>query len=284
MLAERTRPFPAGTMLSQGTTESPDEAAGLHISVGTGFPSFGVSTGESSNHFSQAFERFARWLADLIKISPPITGGALRYTPVVRVTLVTTEDGTFELRYHLGDVWLEKWPELLHLSPQAIALMPKSEPRTTVSGSTPPSGTLANEAQRLKNLSGLEPSRLADIVGVTKTAYYDWLNGRPATSVHRQRLLEVLSLFEEAAKRLGSADDVSAWLLKPVAPRESSPLKLLAEHHDDLFYAALLQSQARVSPARPLISGPQGVRSRPEHEVKRIGRQRRRPASLEDYE
>ncbi len=72
------------------------------------------------------------------------------------------------------------------------------------------------QAERLREISGLKVERLAEIFGISRTTYYKWISGSPLHDVHREHLLEVLPLVEEASQRLGSPATTNTWGKKPI--------------------------------------------------------------------
>lgn len=101
--------------------------------------------------------------------------------------------------------------------------------------------TATIEAERLKEISGLTVERLAEIFGVSRTTYYNWSTGSPLHNTHRNHLLEVLPLLEEANQRLGSSGTTNTWLLTPVSPGGKKPIDYLAEREYSTFRGFLLR-------------------------------------------
>ena len=69
------------------------------------------------------------------------------------------------------------------------------------------------QAMCLQEISGLTLENLAQIFGVLPATYYKWISGSLLPDTHREHLLEILPLVEEATKRLGGPNATSAWLL-----------------------------------------------------------------------
>jgi DNA-binding transcriptional regulator YiaG len=105
-------------------------------------------------------------------------------------------------------------------------------------------------ASRLRELSGLQAEKLAEIFGVTRTTFYNWLKGARPRGTHRDRLLHVVQLLEEAARVLGGARDVSAWLITPSAASRRIPVELLKQEQYDLCRSLLTRSRT-VRPVLP---------------------------------
>lgn len=98
-------------------------------------------------------------------------------------------------------------------------------------------------AQRLYELSGLDVKRLALLFGVTRQAFYGWIQGARARGGSYDRLLQIVPLVEEAAKRLGSPQAVRDWLLSPVVANGPRPFDLLRGGNNDAFRGFLTQGR-----------------------------------------
>jgi transcriptional regulator with XRE-family HTH domain len=107
-------------------------------------------------------------------------------------------------------------------------------------------------AARLRELSGLQIGKLADIFGVARPTYYNWLNGVRPRGEHRDHLLFALQLMEEAGRVLGEPRDVGAWLLSPSPASGRIPIELLKNRQFDLCRALLTRGSAtrKALPAR----------------------------------
>jgi hypothetical protein len=93
-------------------------------------------------------------------------------------------------------------------------------------------------AERLRDLTGLAAERLGAIFGVSRVMYQRWISGSVTPhSAHREHLLTVLTLVQEAARRLGSSRQVGDWLLQPVASNGPRPMDLLARRDYDALNA-----------------------------------------------
>ena len=132
------------------------------------------------------------------------------------------------------------------------------------------------QAERLREISGLKVERLAEIFGVTRTTYYKWLSGSLLHDVHREHLLEVLSLVEEAAQRLGSPGATNTWLLTPVSPGGKKPIDYLTAQQYNTFRGFLLRAQAGREVFRPLAPSRLVYRERSREDIE-DARERLRP-------
>ena len=97
------------------------------------------------------------------------------------------------------------------------------------------------EAEGLRAVSGLDVEQLAGIFSVSRTTYHKWINGARPHRRHREHLLEVHSLVEKAAQRLGSQSAVTSWLLTPISATGKKPIEYLATHQYSEFRGFLLQ-------------------------------------------
>jgi len=127
--------------------------------------------------------------------------------------------------------------------------------------------TTARQAERLREVSGLTMERLAEIFSVSRMTYHKWLRGYLLNDAHREHLLEVLPLVEEAAKRLGSPQSVSNWLLTPVSPGGKKPVDYLQEKRYAMFRGFLLRARTGKEKFHPLPLSNRVHRERPPEEI-----------------
>ncbi len=137
------------------------------------------------------------------------------------------------------------------------------------------------QAERLREISGLTIERLAEIFDVSRTTYYKWISGSPLHDRHREHLLEVLSLMEEAAQRLGSPNATSTWLLTPVSPGGKKPVDYLAAGEYPLFRGFLLRVRTGQEAFRPLTPSNRISKERSPEEIK-AALERLRPRAWRD--
>lgn len=137
------------------------------------------------------------------------------------------------------------------------------------------------QAERLREISGLKIESLASIFGVSRTTYYKWLSGLPLRNSHREHLLEVLPLIEEAAQRLCSPIATSTWLLTPATPAGKKPIDYLAERQYSIFSGFLLRVRTGREFFQPL-SSPSRVRKERSQEEIEDGLARLRPRAWRD--
>ena len=110
----------------------------------------------------------------------------------------------------------------------------------------------SEQAERLREISGLTVKRIAEIFDVSVTTYHKWMAASPLREAHHEHLLEVLSLMEQAAQRFGSPHATSTWLLTPVSPGGKKPVDYLAEREYELFRGFLLRVPTGQERFRPL--------------------------------
>jgi transcriptional regulator with XRE-family HTH domain len=160
---------------------------------------------------------------------------------------------------------------------------PQSKPHTRhLDQIAPPDINSASiQAERLREISGLKVERLAELFGVSRTTYYKWMSGSPLHDVHREQLLEVLSLVEEAAQRLGSPGATNTWLLTPVSPGGKKPIDYLAAREYSTFRGFLLHIRTGRETFQPLAPSSRVRRERSREEVE-DARERLRPRVWRD--
>ena len=129
---------------------------------------------------------------------------------------------------------------------------------------------IADLANRLRESSGLDVESLAQIFKVSRVTYHRWLRGLPVSKRHRDYLLEIRPLIEEAAQRLGSPLALSTWLLTPVSSGGKKPIEDLAEKHYDLFRGFLLHQHTGKEQFRPLKPSNRVFKPRKPEEIEEV--------------
>jgi len=109
-------------------------------------------------------------------------------------------------------------------------------------------------AERLRTVSGLKPGQLVEIFQVTRPTYYKWISGAIPHGTHREHLLEVLPLVEEAFRRLGNQKSTSDWLLTPVTPNGKKPVDYLKARQYSVFRGFLLRARTGQEIIKPITS------------------------------
>ena len=147
--------------------------------------------------------------------------------------------------------------------------------------SSPDTKSAYIQAERLREISGLKVERLAEIFGVSRTTYYKWLSGSPLHDVHREHLLEVLSLIEEAIQRFGSPGAMNIWLLTPISPGGKKPIDYLMMRQYSIFRGFLLRVRTGHEVFRALPPSHRVYQERSQEELE-DARERLRPRAWRD--
>ncbi len=123
--------------------------------------------------------------------------------------------------------------------------------------------------RRALDLSGLTRDQLATAMGVKRQSVQNWLGARGMAPDNRERLQELITLFERARRRFGGAKQVSEWLTTPVRAGGPSPLEMLTTSGIEAVKGRLLRrasvrgttpSSATPSRGVPRRAGPVGYR------------------------
>jgi len=138
-------------------------------------------------------------------------------------------------------------------------------------------------ANNLREFSGLDIESLAQIFKVSRVTYHRWLKGFPVSKKHRDYILEILPLIEEAAQRLGSPEAVSTWLLTPISSGGKKPIEYLTEKHYDLFRGFLLHQRTGKEQFRPLKPSRRVFKTRQREDIEDV-REQLRPHTWFDEE
>jgi transcriptional regulator with XRE-family HTH domain len=151
---------------------------------------------------------------------------------------------------------------LLPVEPTQSRSLPQSNPEGQSDRYTSPL-----QAKRLRELSGLTIEQVANIFGVSRITFHKWMEGSQLSDRHREHLLEVLPLVEEALRRIGTPNTLSAWLLTPVSPGGKKPIDYLSSRQYNTFRGFLLRQGADHNLLRP--PAPLGItyRERPREEI-----------------
>lgn len=123
------------------------------------------------------------------------------------------------------------------------------------------------QARRLREISGLTIEQVASIFGVSRVTFHKWMEGSQLSDRHREHLLEVLPLLEEALQRTGTPNTLGAWLLTPVAASGKKPVEYLSSRQYNTFRGFLIRYGADQTLLRPPVSLGITYRERPREEV-----------------
>lgn len=199
----------------------------------------------------------------LIEFDVPATGyGWLRHL-MTRCLLYETDPRELDETGPRLLVFTTQWH-----SPSADDVEASNDPQ--------PSTPEADAAQQVRELSGLKPAKLAELFGVSRKAFYDWLDGALPRDAARENLLKVAKLIEEASTRFGGPRELSSWLLAPVSPGARTPFQLLKEGRTAAFRGFSLRAKA-VPAAQPLTRARQDLA--PSAASEGLQRAARRPAA-----
>ncbi len=138
--------------------------------------------------------------------------------------------------------------------------------------------------QQIRTDSGLTIRQLADIFHVSRQMVHRWLAGEGYRMAHREHVLEVGVLIQEAKERLGSSSAVCDFLLTPSFPGGKKPITYLAEKRYDVFCGFLLHERTGRESIVPLQPSGRVYRERPREEIEDALHRLRPPAFPEDDE
>lgn len=115
----------------------------------------------------------------------------------------------------------------------------------------------ANALRRIKEATGLSDESIAALVGVTRQSLSNWDRGGTISGPNRRRLLNVLSVIEEAARLHQTPDELAAWLDTPRGAEAVTPARAIKQ--EDWNKARYL---AAAVPPRTLVRPPSWVKRR----------------------
>jgi transcriptional regulator with XRE-family HTH domain len=186
-------------------------------------------TGEEVIPSSEVWPTFLEYLP-LGHIASAITGIELHVAPVIYAFIYPNDSLNNTVTSSHITLFVNDW-----VPPKAPISVVYQEPNIATN-------SVSAQAEYIRAISGLRTERLAEIFTVTRTTYQNWLTGAitPHES-HREHLLEVLPLVEEASQRLGSSSAVSSWLLTPVSSGGKKPIDYLKARQYSAFRGFLLQ-------------------------------------------
>jgi transcriptional regulator with XRE-family HTH domain len=110
--------------------------------------------------------------------------------------------------------------------------------------------------ERLRELTGLGMEQLATLFDVSRGAVYKWREGSLPRGERQAHLQEALTFAEAAFERFRDARELNAWLHKPVAPGEQTPLQLMSERRWRALRGLLLQTRSPLGPPPERFPGP----------------------------
>jgi len=99
-------------------------------------------------------------------------------------------------------------------------------------------------AEELRRLSGLTPAQLAQLFDVSRTTFYNWMEGASPREGSFAHLVETLNHVRDAKKRLAGVADLSAWLRTPVSAGGATPLQYLRQRRFDVFRGLVVRAKS----------------------------------------
>jgi len=111
-----------------------------------------------------------------------------------------------------------------------------------------PSAAPMSPAEELRSVSGLPPALLAQLFGVSRTAYYKWIEGATPRDERFQHLVDVLSHMKDARRRLSASIDFTSWLRTPIAPGAKPPIEYLRDSKFTVFRGLVLRAASAPMP------------------------------------
>ena len=102
-------------------------------------------------------------------------------------------------------------------------------------------------AQELRAVSRLTPQQLAQVFGVSRTTFYNWMEGATPREEAFTHLMETLNHIKDAKKKLDGIVDLSTWLRTPIAAGEKSPLQYIKEQQFSVFRGLVVRARSLMS-------------------------------------
>lgn len=119
------------------------------------------------------------------------------------------------------------------VSPTNVALFRKNENPTA--------------AEELRALSRLTPQQLAQVFGVSRTTFYNWMEGATPREETFTHLMEALNHIKDAKKKLDGIVDLSTWLRTPISGGGKSPLQYIKDQQFSVFRGLVVRARSPVS-------------------------------------
>jgi hypothetical protein len=85
----------------------------------------------------------------------------------------------------------------------------------------------------IEAITGLPKYRVAELLGVSRVAYYDWRRGKNISIENLQRVLGTFDVLRRASSRFSDVRQVQGWLYTAVGSRAVTPAQLLGSGHVD---------------------------------------------------
>lgn len=123
--------------------------------------------------------------------------------------------------------------QLRRVSPPSITLVQKTESVTA--------------AEELRTVSRLTPQQLAQVFGVSRTTFYNWMEGATPREETFTHLMETLNHIKDAKKKLDGIVELSLWLRTPIAAGGKTPLHYIKEQQFSVFRGLVVRARSPVS-------------------------------------
>jgi hypothetical protein len=133
-------------------------------------------------------------------------------------------------------------------------------------------------AEELRSFTKLPSITLANMFGVSRTTFYNWIEGSTPRDERFQHLVDALAHVKDASRKLPSTIDLSLWLRTPIASGAKTPLDYLREKRFRVFRGLLVRvgSEAMgLTPVMSVLSGPTMSREERAAALERISPQPR---------
>jgi transcriptional regulator with XRE-family HTH domain len=102
-------------------------------------------------------------------------------------------------------------------------------------------------AEELRAVSRLTPQQLAQVFGVSRTTFYNWMQGASPREEAFTHLMETLNHIRDAKKKLDGIVDLSTWLRTPIAAGGKTPLHYIKEQQFSVFRGLIVRARSPVS-------------------------------------
>ncbi|HMG12585.1 MAG TPA: helix-turn-helix transcriptional regulator [Gemmatimonadaceae bacterium] len=102
-------------------------------------------------------------------------------------------------------------------------------------------------AEELRTASRLTPQQLAQVFGVSRTTFYNWMEGATPREEAFTHLVEALNHIKDAKKKLDGIIDLPTWLRTPIAAGGKSPLQYIKEQQFSVFRGLVVRAGSPMS-------------------------------------
>lgn len=102
-------------------------------------------------------------------------------------------------------------------------------------------------AEELRTVSRLTPQQLAQVFGVSRTTFYNWMEGATPREEAFTHLMEALNHIKDAKKKLDGIIDLATWLRTPIAAGGKPPLQYIKEQQFSVFRGLVVRARSPMS-------------------------------------